>query len=160
MRARQGQYHSREDIENLILVATKSRLLRRYLQELPKEWKNFDAIIGDPIPLKKVKFIKLIKYGKLALCRNPKEIFRSDHSIRFQFDMFHGVGNLDKAINLLPEKINEVRIVDLVGLDLQADGGTHVANTREVGYIRVVGHESKGRINKRIRIILESGDVV
>jgi Ser-tRNA(Ala) deacylase AlaX len=39
-----------------------------------------------------------------------------------------------------------------VGLDLQADGGTHVANTRDVGRIRVVGHESKGRINKRLRI--------
>ena len=63
-------------------------------------------------------------------------------------------------INLLPKQIDEVRIVDLVGLDLQADGGTHVANTREVGCIRVVGHESKGRINKRLRIILESGDVV
>ena len=59
-------------------------------------------------------------------------------------------------INLLPKQINEVRIVDLVGLDLQADGGTHVANTREVGYIRVVGHESKGRINKRLRIAVES----
>jgi len=48
--------------------------------------------------------------------------------------------------------------IDLEGLgirDLQADGGTHVANTREVGVIKVVGHESKGRINKRIRIALE-----
>ncbi len=43
----------------------------------------------------------------------------------------------------------------IVGLDLQADGGTHVANTREVGPIRVVGYESKGRINKRLRIALE-----
>tara|TARA_B100001758_G_scaffold236477_1_gene237577 strand:+ start:497 stop:1297 length:801 start_codon:yes stop_codon:yes gene_type:complete len=74
------------------------------LQELPKEWENFEAIIGEPMPLKKVKFVKLIKYGKLALFKNPKEIFKSNHSIRFQFDMFHGVGNLDKAINLLPEK--------------------------------------------------------
>ena len=55
-------------------------------------------------------------------------------------------------INLLPPHITEVRTVDIVGLDLQADGGTHVANTREVGPIRVVGHESKGRINKRLRI--------
>ena len=55
-------------------------------------------------------------------------------------------------INLLPPAIRQVRIVDIVGLDLQADGGTHVANTSEVGYIRVVGHESKGRINKRLRI--------
>ena len=49
----------------------------------------------------------------------------------------------------------EVRTIDISGLDLQADGGTHVANTLEVGRIRVVGHESKGRINKRLRIALE-----
>jgi misacylated tRNA(Ala) deacylase len=58
-------------------------------------------------------------------------------------------------INLLPPQIQEVRIVEIVGLDLQADGGTHVANTRHVGFVRVVGHESKGRINKRLRIAIE-----
>ena len=58
-------------------------------------------------------------------------------------------------INLLPPAIQEVRIVDINGLDLQADGGTHVANTQDVGRIRVVGHESKGRINKRLRIQVE-----
>ena len=57
-------------------------------------------------------------------------------------------------INLLPANIQEVRTIDITGLDLQADGGTHVANTSEVGAIRVVGHESKGRINKRLRIAL------
>ena len=57
-------------------------------------------------------------------------------------------------INLLPPGIAEVRTIEIVGLDLQADGGTHVANTREVGPIRVSGYESKGRINKRIRIEL------
>ena len=55
-------------------------------------------------------------------------------------------------INLLPPDIREVRTIDIHGLDLQADGGTHVTNTREVGLIKVVGHESKGRINKRLRI--------
>ena len=55
-------------------------------------------------------------------------------------------------INLLPPAITEVRTVNITGLDLQADGGTHVANTSEVGAIHVVGHESKGRINKRLRI--------
>lgn len=58
-------------------------------------------------------------------------------------------------INLLPPDIQEVRTVEIVGLDLQADGGTHVANTREVGRIKVVGHESKGKINKRLRIVVE-----
>lgn len=58
-------------------------------------------------------------------------------------------------INLLPPGIPEVRTIEIVGLDLQADGGTHVANTREVGRVRVHGYESKGRINKRIRIAVE-----
>lgn len=58
-------------------------------------------------------------------------------------------------INLLPEGIPEVRVVDISGLDVQADGGTHVANTRDVGRIRIVGHESKGRINKRLRLVVE-----
>lgn len=58
-------------------------------------------------------------------------------------------------INLLPEGIRQVRVVEIVGLDLQADGGTHVHNTSEVGRIRVVDYKSKGRINKRIYIELE-----
>jgi misacylated tRNA(Ala) deacylase len=57
-------------------------------------------------------------------------------------------------VNLLPPGIEEIRTIEIVGLDLQADGGTHVANTAEVGRIRVTGYESKGRINKRIRIAL------
>jgi misacylated tRNA(Ala) deacylase len=61
-------------------------------------------------------------------------------------------------INLLPEGIREVRTVELVGLDLQADGGTHVANTREVGRVRVVDYKSKGKINKRIYLELDSED--
>ena len=55
-------------------------------------------------------------------------------------------------INLLPKGINEIRIVDIEGLDLQADGGTHVHNTSEVGYIKMTGHQSKGKNNKRLRI--------
>ena len=55
-------------------------------------------------------------------------------------------------VNLLPEGIQEVRTIEIVGLDLQADGGTHVSHTGEIGRVRVTGYESKGRINKRIRI--------
>jgi misacylated tRNA(Ala) deacylase len=57
-------------------------------------------------------------------------------------------------VNLLPAGIERIRTIEIVGLDLQADGGTHVHNTKEVGQIRVTGYESKGRINKRIRIEL------
>ena len=58
-------------------------------------------------------------------------------------------------INLLPAGIAQVRTVEIEGLDLQADGGTHVANTREVGRIRIVDYKSKGRINKRLEVELE-----
>jgi len=58
-------------------------------------------------------------------------------------------------INLLPEGILQVRTVEIMGLDLQADGGTHVMNTSEVGKIKVVDYKSKGAINKRIYIEIE-----
>ncbi|MGH2532622.1 MAG: alanyl-tRNA editing protein [Thermomicrobiales bacterium] len=61
-------------------------------------------------------------------------------------------------INLLPEGITEIRTVEIVGLDVQADGGTHVANTREVGGLKVVGTRSKGKSNKRLEIVLIGGD--
>lgn len=58
-------------------------------------------------------------------------------------------------VSLIPEGITEIRVVDIDGLDMQADGGTHVASTKDVGRIRIVGHESKGRINKRLRLQIE-----
>jgi misacylated tRNA(Ala) deacylase len=58
-------------------------------------------------------------------------------------------------INLLPPGIQQVRVVEIDGLDLQADGGTHVANTAEVGRIRIVDYKSKGAINKRLVIALD-----
>ena len=58
-------------------------------------------------------------------------------------------------INLLPSGITHIRTVEIVGLDLQADGGTHVNNTSEVGTIRVADYKSKGAINKRIYIEIE-----
>jgi misacylated tRNA(Ala) deacylase len=57
-------------------------------------------------------------------------------------------------VNLVPERVRVIRIVEIEGLDTQADGGTHVANTREVGRIEITNHRSKGRQNKRIESIL------
>jgi misacylated tRNA(Ala) deacylase len=54
--------------------------------------------------------------------------------------------------NLIPKAIDPLRVIDIVGLDKQADGGTHVASTAEVGHVTVTKTESKGRANKRIRI--------
>ncbi len=57
-------------------------------------------------------------------------------------------------VNLIPERVRTIRIVEIQGLDTQADGGTHVANTREVGEMEITGHKSKGRQNKRIEFAL------
>lgn len=58
-------------------------------------------------------------------------------------------------INILPPGIREVRVVEIAGLDLQADGGTHVCNTTEVGTMRIADYKSKGKINKRIYVELD-----
>ena len=59
--------------------------------------------------------------------------------------------------NLIPRSVDPLRVIEIVGLDRQADGGTHVASTSEVGRVRVVKTESKGKANKRIRIAVEDG---
>ena len=62
-------------------------------------------------------------------------------------------------VNLIPEFVKEIRVVDIKGLDRQADGGTHVNSTLEVGRVEVMKTESKGRANKRMRIrVLDSTD--
>jgi len=57
-------------------------------------------------------------------------------------------------VNLIPESVTTIRVVDIVGLDRQADGGTHVASTGEVGQFEITKTESKGKGNKRVRIRL------
>jgi misacylated tRNA(Ala) deacylase len=59
-------------------------------------------------------------------------------------------------INLVPSEITEIRVVDIEGLDVQADGGTHVANTKEIQGIKIVKTANKGRINRRMEIVLTS----
>ena len=60
------------------------------------------------------------------------------------------------ATNLVPETVQDVRIVDITGLDVQADGGTHVASTKQIGRIKVAKIESKGRGFRRLRIQISS----
>jgi misacylated tRNA(Ala) deacylase len=57
-------------------------------------------------------------------------------------------------VNLIPESVLEIRVVNIEGIDQQADGGTHVANTREVGQVHITGSENKGKGNKRLEIVL------
>jgi misacylated tRNA(Ala) deacylase len=81
---------------------------------------------------------------------------QAGHEVRVQIlprqEAFQIPDLIRTKINLLPEGITEVRTVEIVGLDLQADGGTHVMNTAEIGKIKVVDYKSKGAINKRIYI--------
>jgi misacylated tRNA(Ala) deacylase len=58
-------------------------------------------------------------------------------------------------VNMIPDSVQEIRVVDIVGLDKQADGGTHVRSTAEVGRLRVVKLENKGKGNKRVRLVVE-----
>jgi misacylated tRNA(Ala) deacylase len=57
-------------------------------------------------------------------------------------------------VNLVPERVRTIRVVEIEGIDAQADGGTHVVNTSEVGQMEITGHKSKGRQNKRIEFLL------
>lgn len=91
--------------------------------------------------------------------RRVNEEIAADREIRVNIlprDEAFAIPDLIRTkINLLPPGISEVRTIEIVGLDLQADGGTHVARTSEIGRVQVTGYESKGRINKRIRIAVE-----
>jgi misacylated tRNA(Ala) deacylase len=79
-----------------------------------------------------------------------------DHEVRVKIlprdEAFQIPDLIRTKINLLPEGISMVRTVEIVGLDLQADGGTHVSKTAEVGKLTVVDYKSKGAINKRIYV--------
>ena len=87
---------------------TSNNIYETALNEVPDEWNDYDAIIGNQVHINGIKWIKIIKYGKIALLRNPLALFKSKQNIRFQFDMFHGNGVLDKAIELLTIKTNTI----------------------------------------------------
>lgn len=108
------------------------------------EFETLDLEIANAIERRLNEEVQAAREVRVALLPR-EEAFRIPDLIRTK-------------VNLLPEGIRVVRTVEIVGLDLQADGGTHVANTREVGAVSLVGHESKGRKNKRLRIELEAGE--
>ena len=88
--------------------------------------------------------------------RRINEEIAKAHEIVVDF-LPRSIADTDPALirtsaNLIPQEIDPLRVIDIVGLDRQADGGTHVLSTAEVGGVRVVGTESKGKDNKRIRI--------
>jgi misacylated tRNA(Ala) deacylase len=85
----------------------------------------------------------------------------ADHAIEVGFlprdTAVHDEDLIRTKVSLIPESVSEIRVVDIVGLDKQADGGTHVRSTAEVGRVRVVKLENKGKGNKRVRLVVEDG---
>ena len=127
-------------------------------------WRDFGALVtgGNMEPLKARMDFELesmsADFAEIVDKKVNEEVF-NDHKIEINMlprDEALKIPDLIRTkIDLLPKQISELRIVDITSLDLQADGGTHVISTKEVGHISVVGHESKGKINKRLRIQIE-----
>jgi misacylated tRNA(Ala) deacylase len=124
-------------------------------------WRDYQASVtgGNMEPLAgRMDFEFETMSGELVgrIEKRVNEEIAADREIRVKVlprDEAFAIPDLIRTkINLLPEGITEVRTIEIVGLDLQADGGTHVAHTGEIGRVKVTGYESKGRINKRIRI--------
>jgi len=105
------------------------------------EFENFDKELVEEIEKKVNNEVESKKNIKVNIL-DREEAFKITNLIRTK-------------INLLPKEIKEIRIVEIEGLDLQADGGTHVKNTAEVGKMKIVDYKSKGKINKRIYVELE-----
>jgi len=95
------------------------------------------------------------EFGRQVETRINEEIAAA-HEILVEFvgrevaDEDHAL--IRTAANLIPREIDPLRVIDIVGLDKQADGGTHVLSTAEVGSVTVTGTESKGKGNKRVRL--------
>lgn len=105
------------------------------------EFENFDNKLVEEIEEKINKEVQYKRNIKVNIL-DREQAFKIPDLIRTK-------------INLLPENIKKIRTVEIEGLDLQADGGTHVKNTSEVGKIKIVKFKSKGKINKRIYIEIE-----
>ncbi len=128
-------------------------------------WRDYGASVtgGNMEPLKgrmDFEFETMRKELVAEIEANVNAEIDKSHAVRIAIlpreEAFQIPDLIRTKINLLPPQIKEVRTVEIVDLDLQADGGTHVANTSEVGPVRVVDYKSKGAINKRIYIELEA----
>ena len=102
------------------------------------------------------------EFGREVEARINEEIAQA-HRILVEF-VGREVADEDHALirtsaNLIPREIDPLRVIDIVGLDKQADGGTHVLDTSEVGGVRVTGTESKGKGNKRVRLEVVDGPI-
>tara|TARA_Y100000590_G_scaffold20764_1_gene24199 strand:- start:812 stop:1639 length:828 start_codon:yes stop_codon:yes gene_type:complete len=90
--------------ENLKEFNKSNKPTQNFLQQIPSNWNEYDVILGNDQNLSNISWMKVLKYGKISLIRNPEAIYKKrKRNIRFHFDMHHGNGILDTAINLLDE---------------------------------------------------------
>ncbi len=87
--------------DNLNKIINKDNFSQYILRNIPKEWDNSNVILGEKIRVDNWKLSKILKHGKKKLLLNPKNFLKSNQNIKLHFDVFHGDGLLDKAINLL-----------------------------------------------------------
>ena len=127
-------------------------------------WRAYGAKVtgGNMEPLKgrmDFEFESLRRELVQEIEEKVNEEIAKDHPVRVRIlpreEAFQIPDLIRTKINLLPEGITRVRVVEIGELDLQADGGTHVAKTSEIGTVRIVDYKSKGRINKRLEIAVE-----
>jgi misacylated tRNA(Ala) deacylase len=127
-------------------------------------WRNFDArVTGGQMRADRARMDFSFPGEWTAdivseIERLAKEALAEERLVRvYELEREGALANPDlirTQVNLVPERVRQIRIVEIEGLDTQADGGTHVANTREVGGMEITGHKSKGRLNKRIEFVL------
>jgi hypothetical protein len=88
-------------------ITNETKIEDVVLEKIPEEWNKFDTILGNNRYINNLKLSKFLKHGIVSLIRNPSALIKSKRNIRFHFDMWHGNGNLDKAIDLLDNKDRE-----------------------------------------------------
>jgi len=82
---------------------SKDNFFSMIVQNAPREWENYGVVLGEELYINKWKLSKIFKKGYRVLLRNPLAFIKSKQNIKLNFDVFHGYGNLDKAIQLLDE---------------------------------------------------------
>ena len=93
--------------DEITKIVNKDNFNSFILQSIPEEWKNYDIILGEEIFINKWKLSKIIKRGYKVLFKNPLAFMKKNQNIKLNFEVFHGIGNLDKAIDLLDKSERE-----------------------------------------------------
>ena len=85
-------------------ISSSNKPIDLFLKDTPKDWDNYETILGDPLDLSKIKFMKLFKHAKKIILNEPKFLLQKNRNLRFNFGMMHGMDFLEKAISQLNEE--------------------------------------------------------